>query len=60
MCPHNSLSFSLPLFLSLAIYIQIYSDILRDGWSMARVSVALPCKTGATSLCLNLPAKLEL
>ena len=27
---------------------------------MARVSVALPWKTGATSLCLNLPPKLEL
>ncbi len=29
-------------YIYIYIYIQTYSDILRDGWSMARVSVALP------------------
>jgi hypothetical protein len=64
VCPHTTTYLSIYLSIHLSIYkhicIEIYWDILRYGWSMGRVSVALPWKTGATSLCLNLPPKLEL
>jgi hypothetical protein len=58
MCPHTTVYLSIYPSIYIHVCIEIYWDILRYGWSMGRVSVALPWKTGATSLCLNLQPKL--